>query len=91
VLVIALPPQQLLLLKYAIEHDADVDYALRGINDGQLYQVTNVELGYLLERFNIEVPPNFNYTIIGPGGAILDVLEDEVPPGADATPSATGE
>lgn len=64
VLVIALPPQQLLLLKYAIEHDADVDYALRGINDGQLYQITNVELGYLLERFNIEIPPGFNYTVI---------------------------
>ncbi|MBP8000504.1 MAG: hypothetical protein KA314_15285 [Chloroflexi bacterium] len=66
VLVIALPPQQLLLLKYAVEHGADVDYALRGVNDGQLYQITNVELGYLLERFNIEVPPNFNYTILVP-------------------------
>lgn len=91
VLVIALPPQQLLLLKYAIEHNADVDYALRGINDGQLYQVTNVELGYLLERFNIEVPPNFNYTVIGSGGTILDVLEDALPTETDATPSASGE
>ena len=90
VLVIALPPQQLLLLKYAIEHDANVDYALRGINDGQLYQVTNVELGYLLERFNIEVPPNFNYTIISPNGAILEFLEDITPTEPDTT-SGSGE
>lgn len=66
VLVIALPPQQLLLLKYAIEHNADVDFALRGINDGQLYQVTNVDLVYLLERFGLAIPPDFNYIIIGP-------------------------
>jgi Flp pilus assembly protein CpaB len=65
VLVIALPPQQLLLLKYAIEHNADVDFALRGVNDGQLYQVNNVNLAYLLERFGLAIPPDFNYTIIG--------------------------
>lgn len=82
VLVIALPPQQLLLLKYAIEHGADVDYALRGINDGQLYQITNVELGYLLERFNIEIPPGFNYTVIIPesdGEGSNEVIESPPP------------
>ena len=84
VLVIALPPQQLLLLKYAVEHNADVDYALRGINDGQLYQITNVELGYLLERFNIEIPPGFNYTIILPEETETGTdegLTDSAPPG----------
>lgn len=63
VLVIALPPQQQLLLKYAIENGADVDFALRAAGDGQISDVTNVDLNYLLTRFNIEVPPDTNYEI----------------------------
>ncbi|HRQ38531.1 MAG TPA: flagella basal body P-ring formation protein FlgA [Chloroflexota bacterium] len=63
VLVVALQPQQQLLLRYALEVGADVDFALRGINDGQLYPVQNVDLNFLLDRFNIEIPPNFGYTL----------------------------
>lgn len=63
VLVVALQPQQQLLLRYALEVGADVDFALRGINDGQLYPVENVDLNFLLERFNIEIPPDFGYTL----------------------------
>lgn len=63
VLVVALQPQQQLLLRYALEVGADVDFALRGINDGQLYPVQNVDLNFLLQRFNIEIPPNFGYTL----------------------------
>ncbi len=84
VLVIALPPQQLLLLKYALEHNADVDFALRGINDGQLYQVNNVDLNYLRERFNLDIPPDFNYTIISPEGNVVeeaDVIDSEADAG----------
>lgn len=63
VVVVALQPQQQLLLRYALEVGADVDFALRGINDGQLYPVENVDLNFLLERFNIEIPPDFGYTL----------------------------
>jgi hypothetical protein len=63
VLVVALQPQQQLLLRYALEVGADVDFALRGINDGQLYPVENVDLNFLLDRFNIEIPPDFGYTL----------------------------
>jgi Flp pilus assembly protein CpaB len=63
VLVVALQPQQQLLLRYALEVGADIDFALRGINDGQLYPVENVDLNFLLERFNIEIPPDFGYTL----------------------------
>ncbi|NJN53593.1 MAG: hypothetical protein HC804_01865 [Anaerolineae bacterium] len=63
VLVVALQPQQQLLLRYALEVGADVDFALRGINDGQLYPVENVDLNFLLQRFNIEIPPDFGYTL----------------------------
>jgi Flp pilus assembly protein CpaB len=65
VVVIAMPPQQQLILKWALESDADVDFALRSASDNQLqvYAVENVDLNYILSRFNISFPPNFNYTV----------------------------
>ena len=57
--VVALSPQQQLFLKYAIESNADIDLALRGVNDGQLYPVQNVDIEYLLESFHpflLEMP-----------------------------------
>lgn len=70
--LIALPPQQLLFLKYGVETSADIDFAIRAANDGQLYTVQNVDLQYLLSQFDIQIPPNFNYTI---GGFITTTLE----------------
>jgi len=63
VVVVALPPQQQLFLKYALESNADIDYALRAVQDGQLYAVDPVDLRYILEQFDIEIPPDFNYTL----------------------------
>lgn len=63
VLLVALTPQQQLFLKYAVESRADIDFALRGANDNQLYTVQNVDVNFILERFNIEVPPGFNYSV----------------------------
>lgn len=60
-ILLALPPQQQLFLKYSVESNSVIDYALRGINDGQLYPVENVTLDYLLQRFNVEIPPDFTY------------------------------
>lgn len=62
VLLLALSPQQQLLLRYAIETGADVDYALRSVEDGQLFNVENVDLNYLLSRFGIEVPLDYEFT-----------------------------
>jgi hypothetical protein len=78
VLLVALNPQQQLLLKYAVEARADIDFALRGLNDGQLYSVENVDFNYLLQRFNIEIPPDFNYTVDVPGAPVT-----VTPPPAD--------
>ncbi|HSH02540.1 MAG TPA: SAF domain-containing protein [Anaerolineae bacterium] len=72
VIVIALPPQQQLFIKYALESDADIDYALRSPGDNQINAVQNVDLDYLLQRFNIEVPPDINYVISPQGGISLD-------------------
>lgn len=70
--LIALPPQQLLFLKYAVETSADIDFAIRAANDGQLYTVQTVDIQYLLNQFDITIPPNFNYTI---GGFVTTTLE----------------
>lgn len=62
-ILLALQPQQQLLLKYALEVGGQIHFALRGVNDTQLYTVDNVDQQFLLERFNIEVPPDFGYTL----------------------------
>lgn len=62
-ILIALPPQQQVFLKYAVETNSSIDFALRGSADGQLYAIDNVSLDYVLERFNIEIPPNFTYVV----------------------------
>jgi Flp pilus assembly protein CpaB len=64
VVLIALPPQQQLLVKYALEAHANIDFALRGVNDGQLYNVQPVDLTYLQQQFNFgELPPGVDYTV----------------------------
>ncbi len=81
VVLLAMQPQQQLLLRYALETGADIDLALRGVNDGQLYPVQNVDIGYLLERFNIEIPPNFGFT--------TDVVNVTPTPGTEETAPET--
>jgi hypothetical protein len=87
ILVVALSPQQQLFLKYAIESPVDIDFALRGDNDNQLYTVQNVDINFLLERFNIEVPPGFDYSVDNP------ISEATPTPNAqtDETVDTTGE
>lgn len=63
VVVLALQPQQQLLLRYAVEVNAQLFFALRGVNDGQLYSVENMTLDFLLERFNVEIPPNLGFSV----------------------------
>jgi pilus assembly protein CpaB len=81
VIVVALQPQQQLFLKYALEVNANVDFALRGVNDGQLYEIQNIDLSFFLERYNIEVPPNFNYSV-------ENILV--TPTGQPTTPASSG-
>jgi pilus assembly protein CpaB len=78
VVLIALPPQQQLFLKYAVETDGDIDMALRGVNDAQLYAVQQVDLIYLLEQFNVVIPPDANFTIGGLEQTSLEAGEIEV-------------
>jgi Flp pilus assembly protein CpaB len=92
VVLVALQPQQQLLLRYAMEVGANIDLAMRGINDGQLYSVENLTLEFLLERFSIDVPPNFGYTVDtgGNSDSLIDLIitpTPEIPEGDDSVPS----
>ena len=75
VVLVALPPQQQLFLKYAVETTADIDFALRSTNDGQLYSVQQVDAVYLLEQFGIVLPPNSEFAIGGISSTSADAEE----------------
>lgn len=63
VLLLALAPQQQLVLRYAVENAADIDFALRGPDDGQIYSIENVDINDFFSRFGIEPPIDFGYTV----------------------------
>lgn len=77
VIVLALPPQQQLVLKYAVETNSIIDYALRGVNDGELYAVDNVTFDYIVDRFNVEIPPDFAYIVNSRDNLFLKVLVND--------------
>jgi Flp pilus assembly protein CpaB len=66
VLLLAMPPQQQLILRYALDSDAPIFVALRGVNDGQLYAAQSVNLEALLAQFGFTIPPDFNYSLYSP-------------------------
>lgn len=88
-LLVALAPQQQLLLKHAIEVGAQIDFALRSPNDNQLFPVENIDLGFLLELFGIEVPPNFDFTLESPDDSGSGSGDGNGDSDATPTPQAT--
>jgi Flp pilus assembly protein CpaB len=66
VMVLAVTPQEALVIKFAWEINADIDFALRAVNDQALYQTNAVTLQYLLETYNIAVPPKLQYGVEPP-------------------------
>lgn len=80
VVLVALPPQQQLFLKYAVETIADIDFALRSTADGQLYSVQQVDATYLIEQFGIQVPPNSEFAIGGISSTSAEAEELAAPP-----------
>lgn len=84
VLLLALLPQQQLLLKYAVESNANITFALRGVNDAQLYTIENVDFNYIKERFNITIPANFEYTAEFIEATPTAVVEQDTPEPAPA-------
>ena len=62
VVLLALTPQQQLVLKYATEVAADIDFALRPPNDTQIYSIETIDLPSFLGRFGIDLPVDFEFT-----------------------------
>jgi len=80
VVLVALNPQQQLFLKYAIETTADIDFALRGTGDGQIYTIEQLDISYLLGQFGIEIPPNAIFSIGGLSDTSAEPEELELAP-----------
>jgi Flp pilus assembly protein CpaB len=78
-LLLALLPQQQLLLKYAVESNANITFALRGVNDAQLYTIENVDFNYIKERFNIDIPDNFEFTTEFIEATPTPIIENDTP------------
>jgi Flp pilus assembly protein CpaB len=57
-------PQDALVLKYAREAGAIVEFALRPTDDHQPYSTEAVTMDYLLARFNIPVPAKQPYSLL---------------------------
>lgn len=62
VVLLGMTPQQQLVLKYAVEASADIDFALRPPNDTQIYSADNIDLASFLQRFGIEPPIDYGFT-----------------------------
>ena len=90
-ILIALPPQQQITLKYALETNSSIDFALRGEGDGQLYATENVSLEYVLDRFNIEIPPNFTYVVNTDDNTFRQIEPEPVPEEAPAGGEGDGQ
>lgn len=66
-LTLVLDPQDAAVLKYAEETGASMDFVLRSAADaGRDVTTEPVTLQYLLEQFNIEVPPKLPYGVEPP-------------------------
>lgn len=66
VIVLAVTPQEALVIKFAREIHADIDFAARAVGDQALFQTNPVTLQYLMETYNIAVPPKLQYGIEPP-------------------------
>ncbi len=66
VVVLAVTPQDALVLSFAQRVNANVDFALRAVGDQALFQTNAVTLQYLIETYNISVPPKLEFGIDSP-------------------------
>ena len=65
-LTVVVTPQDAMVLKYAAEAGADIDFVLRSAGETGQVTTDSVTLQYLFERFNIELPPKLPYGLTPP-------------------------
>jgi hypothetical protein len=77
IITLAMSRQDALVLKYALENDANVDLALRSALDDDItdIQTDAVTLEYITSFYGVDVPPALPYAI-DPRVNLLDILGD---------------
>ncbi|MBN1318541.1 MAG: hypothetical protein JXA42_23880 [Anaerolineales bacterium] len=66
VILLSVTPQEALVLKFASEIEASLDFVLRSVGDQAIYQTNAVTLQYLMETYNIAIPPKLQYGLQKP-------------------------
>lgn len=67
---LAVSPQDALVLKYAEETGASMDFVLRSAGETAIFTTQAVTLNYIFERYAIEVPPKLPYGVTPPTFAV---------------------
>lgn len=65
-LTLAITPQDAVVLDYAQAVGARINFVLRAVGDTQNVSTNSVTLQYLLNQFNIELPPKLPYGVTPP-------------------------
>jgi Flp pilus assembly protein CpaB len=65
-LTLVVTPQDAMVLKYAQEVGASVDLVLRSAGDTGQVATESVTLQYIIDRFNVELPPKLPYGVTPP-------------------------
>lgn len=63
VVILSVTPQQALILQWLRESDAIVDLALRGPTDRAPIDTEAVTLQYIIDNFNVTLPPKLDFSI----------------------------
>ncbi len=74
VILLAVTPQEALVIKFAWEINADIDFVIRPVGEVAQFQTSAVTLQYLMETYNMVVPPKLQYGFEPPLYGIEDYI-----------------
>lgn len=77
-LTLAVTPQDALVLKYAEETGASMDFVLRSAGETSVFNTQAVTLNYIFEKYAIEVPPKLPYGLTPPTFAVRTGATGEI-------------
>jgi hypothetical protein len=79
VVILSMPPQDALALKWAIERGVDIDLALRAQGDTQTFSTTSISLFQIVEQGGVVVPPPSDFDLFpAPAKVIIPTLPPSV-------------
>ncbi len=63
IVTLIVTPQDALVLNWALKVGADITLTLRAPNDAEITETTSVTLDYLVESYDVTIPPKLPYTL----------------------------